>query len=159
MSPLKTKTKKQVQEGQGDIKYKVEWNTLGEYMNFLEKKGISPNIASFIGTDVARVYVLGEDNIAPSPAQLDSMKLLVDQAMEEGALGVTNALIYPPDFFAKTDELIALSKEASKYGGTYSSHMRSEGNRFVEAVNEIITISKDANIPVHIYHLKAAGKD
>src|SRR5436190_2541109 len=159
MGPLTAKTKKQMQEGQGDIKYKVEWNTLGEYMNFLEKKGISPNIASFIGTDVARVYVLGEDNIAPTPAQLDSMKLLVRQAMEEGALGVTDALIYPPATFAKTDELIALSKEASKYGGTYSSHMRSEGNKLWEAVEELITISKEANIPAEIHHLKAAGKD
>jgi len=159
MGPLNAKTKKQMQEGQGDIKYKVEWNTLGEYMNFLEKKGISPNIASFIGTDVARVYVLGEGNIAPSPAQLDSMKLLVRQAMEEGALGVTDALIYPPATFAKTDELIALSKEASKYGGTYSSHMRSEGNKLWEAVEELITISKEANIPAEIHHLKAAGKD
>jgi N-acyl-D-amino-acid deacylase len=128
-------------------------------MNFLEKKRVSPNIASFIGTDVARVYVLGEDNIAPSPAQLDSMKLLVRQAMEEGALGVTDALIYPPATFAKTDELIALSKEASKYGGTYSSHMRSEGNKLWEAVEELITISKEANIPAEIHHLKAAGKD
>jgi N-acyl-D-amino-acid deacylase len=159
MGPLNAKTKKQLQDGQGDIKYKVEWNTLGEYMNFLEKKGISPNIASFIGTDVARVYVLGEDNIAPSPAQLDSMKLLVRQAMEEGALGVTDALIYPPATFAKTDELIALSKEASKYGGTYSSHMRSEGNKLWEAVEELITISKEANIPAEIHHLKAAGKN
>jgi N-acyl-D-aspartate/D-glutamate deacylase len=159
MGPLNAKTKKQLQDGQGDIKYKVEWNTLGEYMNFLEKKGISPNIASFIGTDVARVYVLGEDNIAPSPVQLDSMKLLVRQAMEEGALGVTDALIYPPATFAKTDELIALSKEASKYGGTYSSHMRSEGNKLWEAVEELITISKEANIPAEIHHLKAAGKD
>jgi N-acyl-D-amino-acid deacylase len=159
MGPLNAKTKKQLQDGQGDIKYKVEWNTLGEYMNFLEKKGISPNVASFIGTDVARVYVLGEDNIAPSPAQLDSMKLLVRQAMEEGALGVTDALIYPPATFAKTDELIALSKEASKYGGTYSSHMRSEGNKLWEAVEELITISKEANIPAEIHHLKAAGKD
>jgi N-acyl-D-amino-acid deacylase len=147
-----------MQEGQGDIKYKVEWNTLGEYMNFLEKKGISPNIASFIGTDVARVYVLGEDNIAPSPAQLDSMKLLVRQAMEEGALGVTDALIYPPATFAKTDELIALSKEASKYGGTYSSHMRSEGNKLWEAVEELITISKEANIPAEIHHLESGRK-
>lgn len=159
MGPLNAKMKKQAQDGQGDIKYKVEWNTLGEYMNFLEKKGISPNIASFIGTDVARVYILGEDNITPSPAQLDSMKLLVRQAMEEGALGVTDALIYPPATFAKTDELIALSKEASKYGGTYSSHMRSEGNKLWEAVEELITISKEANIPAEIHHLKAAGKD
>ncbi|MGC4037044.1 MAG: D-aminoacylase [Chitinophagaceae bacterium] len=159
MGPQNADMKKQRQDGQGDIKYKVEWNTLGEYMNFLEKKGIAPNIASFVGTGVVRQYVIGEGNVAPTPSQLDSMKLLVKQAMEEGALGVTNALIYPPDFFAKTDELIELSKEAAKYGGTYSSHMRSEGNKFVEAVDEIIKISKEAKIPVEIFHLKAAGKD
>ena len=159
MGPLNAKMKQQLQDGQGDIKYKVEWNTLGEYLNFLEKKGISCNIASFVGTGAVRQYVIGEDNKAPTPAQLDSMKLLVRQAMEEGALGVTNALIYPVDFFAKTDELIALSKEASKYGGTYSSHIRSEGNKLLEAVEEIITISKEANIPVEIFHLKAAGKN
>jgi len=159
MGPLNAKMKQQQQDGQGDIKYKVEWNTLGEYMNYLEKKGISPNIASFVGTGVVRTYIIGEDNKAPTPAQLDSMKLLVSQAMQEGALGVTNALIYPPDNFAKTDELIALSKEAAKYGGTYSSHMRSEGNKFLEAVDELITISKEANIPAEIFHLKAAGKN
>jgi N-acyl-D-amino-acid deacylase len=159
MGPLNPKMKQQQEGNQGDIKYKVEWNTLGEYMNFLEKKGISCNIASFVGTGIVRQYVIGEDNKAPSPAQLDSMKLLVRQAMEEGALGVTNALIYPPDFFAKTDELIALSREASKYGGSYSSHMRSEGNKLLEAVEELITISKEANIPAEIFHLKAAGKN
>jgi N-acyl-D-amino-acid deacylase len=159
MAPLNAKMKKQLQNGQGDIKYNVSWNTLGEYMNALEKKGIAVNISSFVGTGTIRQYVVGENNITPTPQQLDSMKMLVAQAMQEGAMGVTNALIYPPDFFAKTDELIALSKEASKYGGTYSSHMRSEGNKFTQAVQEIITISKEANIPVHIYHLKAAGKN
>jgi N-acyl-D-amino-acid deacylase len=159
MGPLNPKMKQQQQDGQGDIKYKVAWNTLGEYMNFLEKKGISCNIASFVGTGAVRQYVIGEDNKAPAPAQLDSMKLLVRQAMEEGALGVTNALIYPTDFFAKTDELVALSKEAAKYGGTYSSHMRSEGNKLLEAVEELITISKEANIPAEIFHLKAGGKN
>jgi len=159
MGPLNPTMKKQLQNGQGDIKYKVEWKTLGEYMQFLVKKGISCNIASFVGTGAVRQYVIGEDNKAPTPAQLDSMKLLVRRAMEEGALGVTNALIYPPDFFAKTDELVALSKEAAKYGGTYSSHIRSEGNKLYEAIEEIITISKQANIPAEIFHLKAAGKN
>ncbi|MDB5279847.1 MAG: aminoacylase [Ferruginibacter sp.] len=158
-APLNATMKRQAQEGQGDVKYTVSWNTLGEYMNTLEKKGIAVNISSFVGTGTVRQNIIGEGNVAPTAQQLDSMKMLVRQAMEEGALGVTNALIYPPDFFAKTDELIALSKEAAKYGGTYSSHMRSEGNRLVEAVNEIITIGKEANIPVHIYHLKAAGKN
>jgi N-acyl-D-amino-acid deacylase len=137
----------------------VEWNTLGEYMQVLEKKGIAPNIATFVGSGAVRQYVIGEANVAPTAAQLDSMKLLVGQAMQEGALGLTNALIYPVDFFAKTDELIALAKEASKYGGTYSSHMRSEGNHLLEAVEELMTISKEANIPAEIFHLKAAGKN
>ena len=159
MGPLNPKMKMMQREGQGDIKYDVEWNTLGEYMNFLEKKGISPNIASFVGTGAVRMYVIGEDNVAPTPSQLDSMKLLIRQAMEEGALGVTNALIYPVDFFAKTDELIALSKEAAKYGGMYTSHMRSEGNKLLEAVEELITISKEAGIPAEIFHLKAGGKN
>ena len=159
MGPLNPKMKMMQKEGQGDIKYEVEWNTLGEYMNFLEKKGISPNIASFVGTGAVRMYVIGEDNVAPTPSQLDSMKLLIRQAMEEGALGVTNALIYPVDFFAKTDELIALSKEAAKYGGMYTSHMRSEGNKLLEAVEELITISKEAGIPAEIFHLKAGGKN
>ncbi|MEP6725174.1 MAG: amidohydrolase family protein, partial [Bacteroidota bacterium] len=159
MAPLNAKMKKQLQDGQGDIKYTVGWNTLGEYMHFVENKGISCNIASFVGTGAVRQYIIGEDNKTPSPAQLDSMKLLVGQAMKEGALGVTNALIYPPDFFAKTDELIALSKEAAKYGGTYSSHIRSEGNKLYEAIEELITISKEAGIPAEIFHLKAAGKN
>jgi len=157
--PLNANMKSQLQNGQGDIKYNVNWNTLGEYMQVLEKKGIAPNIASFVGSGAVRLYVIGEANVAPTAVQLDSMKLLVDQAMEEGALGITNALIYPVDFFAKTDELIALAKEASKYGGTYSSHMRSEGNKLLEAVEELITISKEANIPAEIFHLKAGGKD
>jgi len=157
--PLNEIMKEQLQRGQGDIKYNVTWNTLGEYMNTLEHKGISCNIASFVGAGTVRQYVIGEDDEAPTVHQLDSMKLLVDTAMEEGALGVTCALIYPPDNFAKTDELVALCKEASKYGGTYISHIRSEGNQLTQAVSEIITIAKEATIPVEICHLKAAGKD
>ncbi len=159
MAPLNDEMKRQMQQGQGDIKFDVAWNTLGEYMNYVEKKGIAPNIASYVGTGTVRQYVIGEDNRAPTPAELDSMKMLVRRAMEEGALGITNALIYPPDFFAKTDELIALAKEASAYGGAYSSHMRSEGDKLWEAVEELIAISKAANIPAEIHHLKAAGKD
>ena len=151
--------KEQFQKSQGDIKYNVTWNTLGEYMNTLEHKGISCNIASFVGAGTVRRYVIGEDDKAPTSQQLDSMKILVDTAMREGALGVTCALIYPPDNFANTDELIALAKEASKYGGTYISHIRSEGNQLIPAVDEIITIARQANIPVEICHLKAAGKN
>ena len=157
--PLNATMKEQFQKGQGDIKYNVTWNTLGEYMNTLERKGISCNIASFVGAGTVRRYVIGEDDKAPTQQQLDSMKILVDTAMQEGALGLTCALIYPPDNFAKTDELIALAKEASKYGGTYISHIRSEGNQLIPAVDEIITIARQANIPVEICHLKAAGKN
>jgi len=159
MGPLNTKMKKQMKAGQSDIKYDVSWNTLGGYLNWLEKKGVSCNIASFVGTGTVRMYVIGEDNVMPTPAQLDSMKLLIGQAMEEGAMGITNALIYPPDFFARTDELVPLAKEASKYGGMYTSHIRSEGNKLFEAIQELIYISQQSGIPVEIYHLKEAGKD
>jgi N-acyl-D-amino-acid deacylase len=159
MGPLNAKMRKQMEDGQRDIKYPVAWNTLGEYMNWLEKKGISCNIASFVGTGTIRQYVIGEDNIAPSPTQLDTMRVLIGQAMEEGAMGITNALIYPPDFFAKTDELVPLAREASRYGGMYTSHIRSEGSKLFEAVQELIGISKQTGVHVEIYHLKEAGKD
>lgn len=159
MGPLNPRMKKDMQTGQGDIKFDVAWNTLGEYLNYIEKKGISCNVASFVGAAQVREYVIGEDNRAPTPAELDSMKAQVDKAMQEGAMGVSTALIYPPGFFAKTDELVALCKEASKYHGMYISHMRSEGNKLLEAADELITISKEANIPAEIFHLKAGGKD
>lgn len=159
MGPLNEQLKKQQQESQTDTKYKIAWTTLGEYLNWLEKKGVSCNVASFVGATTIRMNVIGEENRDPSNAELDSMKLLVRQAMEEGALGVGTSLIYPPAFFAKTNELIELCKEASKYGGVYISHMRSEGNKLYEAVEELITIAKKANIHAEIYHLKAAGKD
>ena len=159
MGPLNARMKDRMQKGQTDIKYNVEWNTLGEYLDWLAKRGISCNVSSFVGATTVRDYVIGEDDKDPTPEQLDSMKLLVRQAMEEGAMGVGSSLIYPPAFFAKTNELIGLSKEASKYGGMYISHMRNEGNKLFEALRELITIAKDANIPAEIYHLKAAGKD
>ena len=159
MGPLNPVMKKMAQDNQGDIKYKVEWNTLGEYLQYLEKKGISCNVASYVGATTIRTYVIGEDNKAPTAAQLDSMRVLVRQAMEEGALGVGSSLIYPPAFFAKIDELVAMCKEAGKYGGGYISHMRSEGNKLYEAVQELITIAREAKVHGEIYHLKAAGKD
>jgi N-acyl-D-amino-acid deacylase len=159
MGPLNEQMKKQQQESQGDIKYKIEWNTLGEYLNFLEKKGVSCNVASFIGATTVRMHVIGEDNLDPTPAEMDSMKLLVKQAMEEGAMGVGSSLIYPPAFFAKTNELVELCKIASSYGGSYISHMRSEADKLHEAIEELITIAKEANIHAEVYHLKAAGKD
>jgi len=159
MGPLNAQLKKQQQESQGDIKYKVEWNTLGEYLNFLEKKGVSCNVASFIGATTVRLNSIGEDNRDPTPAEMDSMKMLVKQAMEEGAMGVGSSLIYPPAFFAKTNELVELCKVAASYGGSYISHMRSEGDKLHEAIEELITIAREAKIHAEIYHLKAAGKD
>jgi len=159
MGPLNPKMKKEMQEDQPLIKYKVGWTTLQEYLQFLTKKGISCNVASFVGATTVRTYVVGEDNRAPTPAELDSMRMLVRQAMEDGALGVGSSLIYPPAFFAKTDELIALCKEASKYGGSYISHIRSEGNKLYEGVEELITIAREAGVHAEIYHLKAAGKN
>ena len=157
--PLSEKMKAQQQHTQKDTTRKVEWTTLGEYLNYLEKKGIACNVASYVGATTIREYVLGEDDRAPTLAELDSMRLLVKQAMEEGALGVGSSLIYPPAFFAKTGELIALSEVAAKYGGGYISHIRSEGNKLYEAIEEFITIAKIAKVHGEIYHLKAAGKD
>lgn len=159
MGPLNADMKKQLQDKQGDIKYKIAWNTLGEYLQYVEKKGISCNVASYVGATTIRQYVVGEDNRSPTTTELDSMKALVSQAMEEGALGVGSSLIYPPAFFAKTNELVALSKEAGKYGGGYISHIRSEGNKLYDAVEELISIAKQAKVHGEIYHLKAAGKD
>jgi len=159
MGPLNAAMKKDMQQSQGNTKYTVAWNTLGEYLQFLEKKGVSCNVASYVGATTIREYVIGEDNRPPSAEELDSMKLLVRQAMEEGALGVGSSLIYPPAFFAKTTELVALCKEAGKYGGGYISHIRSEGNKLYEAVEELIAIAKQAKVHGEIYHLKAAGKD
>jgi N-acyl-D-amino-acid deacylase len=159
MGPLNAAMKKDLQQSQGDVKYTVAWNTLGEYLQYLEKQGVSCNVASYVGATTLRENVIGEDNRAPTTVELDSMKLLVRQAMEEGALGVGSSLIYPPAFFAKTDELVALCKEAGKYGGGYISHIRSEGNKLYEGVEELISIAKQAKVHGEIYHLKAAGKD
>jgi N-acyl-D-amino-acid deacylase len=158
MGPLTPAMKKEMEQYQTAVKYKVDWNTLGEYLNYLQHKGVSCNVASFVGATTVRRYVVGEDNRAPTPAELDSMRQLVGQAMKEGALGVGSSLIYPPAFFAKTDELVALCAEASRYGGSYISHMRSEGAQLYEALEELIAIAKQADIHAEVYHLKAAGK-
>jgi N-acyl-D-amino-acid deacylase len=157
MGPLNNRMKKEMKEAQGDIKYDINWTTLGEYLEFLEKKGVSPNIASFIGTATPRIYMIGYDNRPPSTTELDSMKLLVKQAMEEGALGVSSALEYVPACFAKTDELIELCKEAAKYDGMYISHIRDEGNDLFSSLDELITTAKEAKIRAEIYHLKQVG--
>lgn len=158
MGPLNGKMKQEGLEQQGDIKYKIEWTTLGDYLTFLQNKGISCNVASFVGTGTVRIYVLGYEDRAPNKQELEQMKGLVRQAMEEGALGIGSSLIYAPDFYAKTDELIELCKVASEYGGMYISHIRSEGDDIFNALNELIRISKAANLPAEIYHIKAAGK-
>jgi len=159
MGPLNDAMKKEAVEQMGDIKYDITWTTLGEYLDYLVKRGISPNVASFIGATTVRVHEIGYADRPPTPAELERMQVLVRQAMEEGALGVGSSLIYAPAFYAKTDELIALAKAAAPYGGSYISHMRSEGARLLEAVDELIRISKEGGVGGEIYHLKAAGKD
>lgn len=159
MGPLNAKMKQEMIAGQGDIKFEVPWNTLGEYLQHLETKGVSCNVASFVGTSTVRIIVMGEDDRQPTVPEMDSMKTVVRFAMEEGALGVASSLIYPPAFYAKTEELIELCRAACPYGGMYISHLRSEGNNFLEALEELITISKQANIPAEVYHLKVAGKN
>ena len=158
MGPLNDAMKKDMVESQGDIKFDVHWKTLGEYLDYLVARGISPNIASFVGATTVRIHEIGYADRPPTPAELERMKKLVRDAMEEGALGVGSSLIYAPAFYAKTDELIAISKVASEYGGIYISHMRSEGNRFLEALDELIAIAREAKIPAEVYHLKAAGE-
>lgn len=158
MGPVNDTMRAQMQSLQGDIKYPVTWHTLGEYFAVLEKQGISANVASLVGAATVREYVLGSVNKAPTPAQLTQMEQLVQQAMEEGAMGVTTALIYTPATFASTEELIALAKVAARSGGIYTAHIRSEGARFLEAIDETLRIGREAGLPVEIYHLKAAGK-
>jgi N-acyl-D-amino-acid deacylase len=158
MGPLNDAMKKEGVEQQGDIKYDITWTTLGEYLDHLVKLGISPNVASFVGATTVRVHEVGYADRPPTPEELKRMRALVRQAMEEGALGVGSSLIYAPAFYAKTDELVALCEEAAPYGGMYISHMRSEGNKLLEAVDELIEISHRAKIPAEIYHLKAAGR-
>jgi N-acyl-D-amino-acid deacylase len=158
MGPLNDEMKKRRRESQGDLKYDIEWTTLAEYLTKLEKRGMSQNVASFIGAATIREYVIGLENKPPTPEQLDQMRELVRREMEAGALGITTALIYPPAFFAKTEELIELCKVAAKYKGKYTAHMRSEGAQLIEAVQETMRISREAGLPVHIYHLKASGE-
>lgn len=158
MGPLNDSMKADLARNQGDLKYPVGWTTLGEYLELLERQGVSTNVASFVGATTVRVHELGYQDRAPTAAELDRMRALVRQAMQEGAMGVGSSLIYAPAFYAKTDELVALATEAGHLGGMYISHMRSEGNRLLEAVDELIGIARDARVPAEIYHLKAAGR-
>jgi len=158
MGPLNDAMKKETKAQQGDIKFDVTWTTLGEYLDQLVKRGISPNVASFVGATSVRVHEVGYADRPPTPEELERMKALVRQAMEEGALGVGSSLIYAPAFYAKTDELVALCEVAGQYGGMYISHMRSEGNRIEQAVDELIEISRRGKLPAEIYHLKFGGR-
>jgi N-acyl-D-amino-acid deacylase len=157
MGPLTPAMRNEMIESQADIHYDVPWTTLREYLDWLAHRGVSPNIGSFLGAATPRVYVLGRDNRAPTPAELDVMRDVVRRAMDDGAFGVASALIYAPGVYATTDELIALSRVAGEHHGMYISHLRSEGNHLVEAVDELIRIAREANVPAEIYHLKAAG--
>jgi N-acyl-D-amino-acid deacylase len=158
MGPLNDAMKKRMVEEMGDIKYEITWTTLSEYLKELERRGISTNVASFIGATTIREHVIGLEDRQATPAQLEEMRALVRQEMEAGALGIGSSLIYAPAFYASTEELIELCKVAAQYKGKYISHIRSEGNRLVEAVDELLRISREAKIPAEIYHLKAAGR-
>jgi len=157
MGPWNDEMKRASKAGQGDLKYDITWTTLGEYFDTLQRKGIAPNVASFVGAGTVRIHEVGRNDRAPTPGELDRMRKLVAQAMEDGAMGLTTALIYAPATYAKTEELIELSKVAASYGGMYIAHIRSEGNKFLEAIDETLRIAREAKLPVEVYHLKAGG--
>ncbi len=158
MGPVNDRVREHMLQQQSDIKYDIKWNTLAEYLRYLETRGVSCNVASFIGATTIRENVIGFEDKAPTPKQLDEMRELVRKEMEAGALGIGTSLIYPPAFYAKTEELIELCKVAAKYQGKYISHMRSEGNRLLEGLDELIRISREAGIPAELYHIKALGQ-
>lgn len=159
MGPLNASMKKEMEEEQQDITYDISWTTLGEYLEFLEKKGVSPNIASFIGNGTLREYTMGYEKRRPTPEEMATMKTLTSQAMEEGAMGLSTSLIYVPSGHALTPEIIELAKVVSDYDGLYISHIRDEEDGLLEAVKELIHISREANLPAEIYHFKASGTD
>ncbi|MBK6314808.1 MAG: D-aminoacylase [Blastocatellia bacterium] len=159
MGPVNDRIRTFMLSQQSDVKYDIPWTTLREYLELLERRGVTQNVASFVGATTIRQHVIGFENRPPTPAELEAMKDLVRREMEAGALGIGSSLVYPPAFYAKTEELIELCKVAARYKGTYISHMRSEGTKLVEGVEELIRISREAKIPAEIYHLKAAGAD
>src|SRR6185436_916226 len=158
MGPLTPEMKKELVAQQVDLRYPVEWTTLGEYLEHLEKKGVSMNVASLVGAATARKNLLGPEDVDPTPEQLAAMQDIVRKSMEEGAMGVGSALIYVPGTFAETGELVELASTSARCGGIYMTHMRSEGRGLVEAVDETIEISRRSGAPAQIYHLKAGGK-
>ena len=158
LGPLSEAMRKEEEAWQTDVKYPVDWTTLKGGLDFLVNRGISTNIASFVGATTLRVYTLGYEDRAPTEAELDTMRRLTREAMEQGALGIGSSLIYAPAFYSSTEELIALCKVASEYGGMYISHMRSEGSRLLESLDELIRIAAEAGVPAEVYHLKMSGK-
>jgi N-acyl-D-amino-acid deacylase len=159
MGPLSEQMKAELLKSQGDVTFPISWTSLGEYLDFIVEKGVSPNVASFVGATTLRIYTVGFENRAPTVEEMDTMKVLVRQAMEEGALGIGSSLIYAPAFYSSTEELIELSKVAASYGGMYISHLRSEGNQLLESLDELIRIAHEAGIRAEVYHLKMAGKE
>ena len=157
--PLNEQMRKDAQARQVDFHYEIEWTTLGEYLDYLVRRGVSTNVASFVGATTVRVHELGYVDRAPSAPELLRMQDLVRQAMREGALGVGSSLIYAPAFYADTAELVALSRAAGEFGGMYVSHLRSEGNRLLESIDELVAIAREAGVPAEIYHLKMSGQD
>ena len=158
MGPLNEAMKQELIDRQSDIRYDIEWTTLDEYLEYLVRRGISTNVASFIGAATPRKYVIGYEDRAPTPEELEEMQQIVREAMAEGAMGVASSLMYPPGLFADTAELIALSAAAAEYDGMYISHMRDEGAHMLEAIEELITIAREAGIRAEIYHLKSSGQ-
>ncbi len=159
MGPLTETMKAEMVSLQADIAYEVEWTTLAEYLDYLERRGVSPNVASFIGAATPREYVIGHEDRPPSAEELQRMQALVRAAMTDGAMGVASSLMYPPGLFATTDELVALASVAAEYDGLYASHMRDEGAHLLAAVDEVITIAREADIRAEIYHLKSSGQN
>lgn len=158
MGPLTPEMKRLQAQRQGDIQYPIEWTTLGDYLDYMESRGVAQNLASFVGATTVRIHELGERDVDPTPEQLSRMQALVREAMNEGAMGVGSSLIYAPSNYAGTDELVALTSAAAQCGGMYISHMRSEGDRLIEAIKELIEISRRSGAAAEIYHLKMAGR-
>ncbi len=158
MGPLNQDMKDELVRLQGDITYDVEWTSLDEYLQFLENRGVTPNVASFIGAATPRESVIGHEDRPATPEEIVQMQAIVRTAMEEGALGVASALIYPPGSFADTDELVALATVAGEYDGMYISHVRDEGAKLLEAIGELLAIAREAGVRAEIYHFKASGQ-
>ncbi len=158
MGPLSPRMKAYRVQRMGDFEYEMPWTTLAEYLQHLEKRGIAPNVGSFVSAATVREHVVGFENRPPTPPELEEMKDLVRREMEAGAFGVTSALIYAPAQYASTEELVELARVASRYQGKFIAHMRSEGDRLLEAIDEMIRIAREASLPVEIYHLKASGR-